>query len=170
MKLTPDELQKIDNLTIDLLRENYGSIDNLKPPIRLDRLFSKYGLTLKVAEMEEEGIAGVYDRDKKTIVVNEDDSYHRQVFTIAHELGHFFLHKELKWDIFYRADQFDHVDDMKKSELEANWFAICLLMPKIVVENYAWGLGRNVTRIAEAFEVSNRAALYRMQHLGLIKD
>ena len=39
-------------------------------------------------------VAGFIDFTEQAIYVNAADPYNRQTFTIAHELGHYFLHKE----------------------------------------------------------------------------
>ena len=73
--------------------------------------------------------------DIPVIYYNAKHTEHMQVFTIAHELGHYFLnHLDdtepetvcLDRD-FERLD--DSVNERAKKEVEANFFAACLLLP-----------------------------------------
>lgn len=70
-----------------------------------------------------------------TIVLSDLTSRKRDRFTIAHELGHYFLHYKLtsegKNDVVMRAtrEKREGDPDHERAEWEANWFAAGLLMP-----------------------------------------
>lgn len=96
----------------------------------------------------------------------------RILFSIAHELGHLFLHlldddgKISKEEVLARRTR-----DTSKEELEANEFAAALLMPEeafvikcreVMSENKI-----NLSIMAEAFNVSIQAATVRGNVLGL---
>lgn len=58
------------------------------------------------------------------IYVNQEDSPSRKVFTIAHELGHYFLHKDscdnfVDGPLIYRKEK----SKFETKEIEANEFA-----------------------------------------------
>lgn len=69
------------------------------------------------------------------ILLNRDTVGERQRFTIAHELGHYFLHYVNRRvndesPAFCMMAKFGKMDDNLKAEYEANWFALTFLMPE----------------------------------------
>lgn len=109
----------------------------------------------------------------RVIVVNSFDSAARQRFTIAHELGHYILHKGEK-ELYAHRD----VGENNLTEREANIFASNLLMPESLVKSFLnnlqeeyWGFISDTQKIfslAEKFAVSNLAAKVRLEQLKLI--
>jgi len=113
------------------------------PPVPLTNIVSSYGINIVYADFSSlpkgNEIAGFMDFDKKKIVVNKDDPPNRQRFTIAHELGHYLLHKdyvkdESRYNVLLRRPLKDL--DYTKEEQEANCFAANLLVPKEMLEKY----------------------------------
>jgi Zn-dependent peptidase ImmA (M78 family) len=71
--------------------------------------------------------------DKPVIYVNANNSPQRQAFTIAHELGHYFLgHTPDEWGINRRPAAYTQAKP--SSEQEADCFAANLLMPANMVK------------------------------------
>lgn len=64
------------------------------------------------------------------------DNIGRKNFTIAHELGHFFLEHELKSNVFYCLDNEiqEEAEAINPIEREANYFASCFLMPELKIK------------------------------------
>lgn len=83
----------------------------------------------------------------------------RDKFTIAHELGHYFLHAEQGATpiIAYRRGS-------TRIEWEANWFAAALLMPRKQFREACREYP--LERVASMFGVSQPAANVRKQSLG----
>ena len=117
-----------------------------------------------------------YENESIEIFVNRNDSYERQRFTIAHELGHYFLHLQ-------NAPLFERVDMHRATgystnmpeEVEANNFAAALLMNKSMVvekflltKNFNFTLDKSIEYLANIFGVSKSAMQYRLINLGLI--
>lgn len=100
------------------------------------------------------------DDGKNHILVNIYDSYERQRFTIAHELGHLLLDKSETIDC--RESIFSN--DIK--ELKANEFAGSLLMPKEWLEEVLKIVDDN-DKLANIFQVSRQAIEVRRRNLGL---
>lgn len=106
----------------------------------------------------------------------------RQYFTLAHELWHFFLHKELlgnnsviedKKDekYLFRPSIFSNVsEDMRHIEEEANEFAWMLLMPEFSVRELVRTIGISLPILANYFNVSTAAIKYRLYKLGIIEN
>ena len=75
------------------------------------------------------------------IVINRAiDNEGRKHFTIAHELGHYFLSHQLKQNTFYCSKNEIVEEGLWKDpiEQEANYFASCLLMPEEKVKMHFW--------------------------------
>ncbi len=128
-----------------------------------------------------EGASGAisYDKEKESfsIFINFNKPKTRQHFTIAHELGHYFLHsdiiktEELLIDeesfldgnrVLFRLDKADRND----IETQANNFAAILIMPEDLVYK-AWEELGSVEECAKVFNVSISAMSIRLERLGL---
>lgn len=117
----------------------------------------------------------------------------RKNFTIAHELGHYFLCHDLKCEQCYDADIYEEGIIENPIEQEANLFASCLLMPEqklksaflsilqnsrkakvkdfLYVQNdstYGIWCGIKET-LTKRYGVSETALRYRLINLGLVK-
>lgn len=114
------------------------------------------------------------------IVVNKDNPPERQRFTIAHELGHYFLH----------ANQSVHIDDRDTAELvlyrdkqsseathireiQANQYAAELLMPSAMIDGDVselrkinLGMSEIVVKLAEQYKVSQSAMTIRLSKIA----
>jgi len=103
-------------------------------------------------------------KDIRAIFVNEKDPFPRQRFTVAHELGHFFLHLTDKEDgvfVSFRSLK-------SPQETEANKFASDLLMPAALLkEEHKKAFIATAEYFAELFEVSRKAMQIRLNYLGL---
>lgn len=107
--------------------------------------------------------------DKWVIYVNRNDSRQRQLFTIAHELGHFFAHKEL-CDEFVDGQLVSRSEQEKYAmqELEANEFAGNLVMPEDKIReqvNEQQLTQQRVMDLARQFQVSSIAMATRLRNL-----
>lgn len=119
---------------------------------------------------------------KFKIYLEEKNSVKRQKFTYAHELGHFFLHKNLLVDnniiedkkeekYLFRNDIYDNVSaEMKQIEEEANEFAGILLMPEETVRKIVDVVWMSIPVMADYFEVSEKAMKYRLYKLWIIRE
>jgi predicted transcriptional regulator len=93
----------------------------------------------------------------------------RDRFTIAHELGHLFLHlpmvKKRDPDATMIATRWvdETNQDQQRAEWEANWFAAGFLMP---AEEFLEYKDHDVEYIASRFNVSVQAAQIRLKLLG----
>ena len=164
MALSKNQIQEIENCSWDLLIEVYNDKEII-PPIDINFVVDKIGLKLKFGFFKNENIDGAYDKVNRTIYVKKDAPYVRQVFTVAHEIGHYCLHKEIPLETFYRNDLND--TSLKNEEQEANWFASSLLMPNSLVRSI-WSITKDINEIATRFSVSSTMAYYRLKNLGYI--
>ena len=117
-------------------------------------------------------------KDSERIVfTNSSQILSREVFTAAHELGHHRLHLSEFGRTLIKDDDCGEKNEL---EIEANYFAACLLMPADKIERFKrlelnlkdpiyWD-GFDIARIQTAFNVSYDMALVRLKALGYIND
>lgn len=148
----------------EILEEN----SVVSPPVRINEIIENYGLKALESSFSDPEIAGVIDVEREKIYVNKDHSPTRKIFTIAHELGHWILHRneltdELgKYAILYRKPMGEVNDD--PIEKQANAFAAHLLVPKKFLKKYYEEIKRNnISAIAEIFGVSHELIGYRIK-------
>jgi Zn-dependent peptidase ImmA (M78 family) len=109
------------------------------------------------------------------IVISPHQNQQRKSFTIAHELGHLFLHMGFRTDldVWCKQDQtvyrrFGRSDQ----EYQANEFAAALLMPKEVYREVLFSYASNnrvdMRKVAQHFNVSLAAAVNRGKFLGYL--
>ncbi|CAN5432621.1 ImmA/IrrE family metallo-endopeptidase [soil metagenome] len=140
----------------------------LDAPVPVNQIAENLSLELLRGSFIEAQVAGFIDLDMSLIVVNEKDSLNRQVFTIAHEIGHFVMHKErLREDasmaIMYRKPIGGEADPY---EQEANAFAANLLVPEDLLAKYFEYQSFHV--VARIFGVSEEVIRYRLKTTGRI--
>ncbi len=110
---------------------------------------------------------------KFTIYVSSITSAERDRFTIAHELGHLFLHfpqiKKTDPDAGMVATRWvsDTDEEQRRAEWEANWFAAAFLMPKVEFERAFRKRANDLRSVANYFGVSTHAAQVRAKTLEL---
>ena len=122
------------------------------------------------------GFALIKDLDR-IIFSNSSLILSREIFTVAHEMGHQKLHLTELGITIIKDDDFL---DRDESEVEANYFAACLLMPREMVDKFIrfelneksiekWS-GLDIARIQTAFNVSYDMTLVRLKVLGKLND
>jgi len=120
------------------------------------------------------GFACLKDTDR-IIFSNSSLILAREIFSVAHEIGHQKLHLSEQGITIIRDDDFNDRDEI---EIEANYFAACLLMPEDKVNKFirlelnsknvdAW-TGLDIARIQTAFNVSYDMAVIRLKALHII--
>lgn len=142
-----------------LTKDGFGHI---VVPVDLGQILRKYNLKAFNTDFVEPNIAGALDRRAKKIYINRDDPQTRKVFTLAHELGHYFMHDSKNVDILYREK-----DNRTSDEREADHFAAMILMPEDTIRTY-WTIAESVQDLANTFGVSYQAMLNRLRDLGYI--
>jgi len=93
------------------------------PPVDPVKLAREQGLTVYFARFSGESVTvtGFYDCEDNAIFVNSDEFPLRQTFTVAHELGHFVMHKEWARSAAYKILMRDSLysgDDTHEKESE----------------------------------------------------
>lgn len=142
----------------------------------------KKDLNIYLTDDMKPGVSGIiyFDKNDKTfnIFINKSKSEARIQFTIAHELGHYFLHSEeikSKKAIVDGDELLDgnrmlyslDVAETSRIEIEANNFAAILIMPERFVKS-AWSKLQSVEECAKVFNVSVSIMSIRLEKLNLI--
>lgn len=148
-----------------VLQENF--INN--PPIDVYEIAKNEGLEIEVKDFGDKfnDISGYIKPEIRTIFVNSRDPENRRKFTIAHELGHWILHRDKlksepeKYAVLYRIPLGRAQDD--PIEQEANYFAANLLVPQ---EMLTVRKGEKTEEeLATEFQVSRDVIGYRLSDL-----
>lgn len=147
-------------------KANEVTADISSPPVPVYEIAESNGVNVVFADFGEhsESVSGLCDFKAARIYVNKDDSLERQAFTMAHELGHWLLHRR-----FYLADpdsypllpRFSNPNRDDPKEKEANKFAACLLVPDRLLAPIK---DAPVSALAGIFAVSRTMMEYRLKN------
>lgn len=162
--------QRIEAIAIDILEKL--SIDKAQDinPIKIAKSLD---VDIRKENMGND-ISGLFvvKNNKPYIRYNSSEITERQRFTIAHELGHFILHKDTPLFIDKKKIMFRNSESTTgeiRKEREANSFAASLLMPSKFVElefNQIPEDKEPVKFLAKKFKVSEQAMTFRLANLG----
>lgn len=170
--------RQIEELAEKVLREAGIQV----APIEISQIAKLHGVEITDYDLgvDVSGVLVLKD-GKATIGLNPNDSKVRRRFTIAHELGHFFLehqrgglfvdnHKK-NFAVMYRDAQSSTGEILQ--EQEANAFAAAILMPRELLESWTKKFNFDLTdesdlkTLANQFKVSSQAMAIRIANLGL---
>lgn len=148
-------------------------------PINPVTIAKREGMAVNNAKFSDESMAGMIARrgDNITLLVNQSDPPYRKRFTIAHELGHHFLHllKDGEFvdgeENLFRQPKGDPSKwtPEQSREYQANMFAAGLLMPDDAVQK-EWEESKSLDQMARRFNVSEQAMGIRLDQLGLLDE
>ena len=167
--------KRIDEKAKRLLQQS----DALALPVDLNQVVRYLGLSLDETPLENE-YSGFLAVKEKTIVVNLRHPPARRRFTIAHEIGHYQLHRRsedipvfIDRAVYHRKESAEGVDHLM--EMQANAYAAGLLMPEALLDAYlekhpTLDLEKpaDIKALAEDFEVSRPAMEFRLINLGFV--
>lgn len=199
---SPESLTKAMQTDIEYIVENKLKI-NLQY-LKLDYNKNLLGMTImnpmKVKYLDENSqvVEEIFDRN--TILINEflateKNQEHRLYFTLAHEIGHWYLQRKdayidsgqqnlfgqeaIKSSINRFVDNIDIFKFKRKKlvteedwlEWQANYFASCILMPKKMFTNEYLKLQdknilERVSLLSRIFNVSEEATMYRIKEIS----
>jgi Zn-dependent peptidase ImmA (M78 family) len=132
----------------------------------------------------DDNVLGAYDFEEDKLYLRDDcGSEVRRRFTLAHEYGHFVLHRphflQQVFDFYSDANKGKvqlhrgSLDKRNQLEVQANMFASHFLMPTGLVKDFVRARPSHqpdevVHEVAGAFCVSRQAATIRLEHLGFL--
>ena len=133
------------------------------PPVALEDICRAEGLAVCARPFDY--VAGLFVNDDvfPVIVVNSRQPSTRRRFTVAHELGHYYLR--------HKRSSFAEPGGASRQERDAERFAANLLMPAAWVrrcwKTYAANPENRVSILTDLFEVSKAALRVRLKELDL---
>lgn len=137
-----------------------------EPPIPVLEIAEDNGVDVVFAGFgpNNDTVAGLCDFMNRKIYINRDDKRPRQMFTMAHELGHWMLHRaefEEHPELYQIMPRFQQANRECPLEKEANAFAAELLVPKHLLDDV-----RNAptAALADVFGVSRTMMEYRLKN------
>jgi len=142
-------------------------------PVNVEEIAKKFNIFISQAPSKE--FSGLLYRKEEVafMAINSSEPLVRQRFTIAHELGHYFLHHSKDTFIEYRDNDRNVIKGPK--EIEANQFAAELLMPKKFIEKEINNFedktidSEKISYLAKRFHVSEEAMSFRLMNLNIAK-
>jgi Zn-dependent peptidase ImmA (M78 family) len=152
---------------------------NIKtPPVPVERIAKTLGAEVRFAPFDDELSGMIYIQNGVPIIgVNSLHHPNRRRFTIAHELGHLELHRDMISASVHVDKNFPALmRDATSStgteliEIQANEFAAELLMPNTLMDSAFVGRQFDIdddapiAEIAKRFRVSKQALEYRIRN------
>lgn len=172
MATAPARPDPAADLWARLTDEQRGQISGFaaQVPVPVGQIGQALGLRIQSVTLPPNisGLIKLADDGVFEIQVNNTDAPVRQRFTVAHEIAHFLLHRELidndgiEDSILYRSKL------SNRQEAEANRLAAAILLPWNEVrnwhlQNYGCEPAReNLENLASAFKTSSLAAGFRL--------
>lgn len=169
-------VRKFINDISDDIRKAYG----IQTPIHnMEEIVTLLGGRINLLEEDDaiyDGLIRKSSEDGFEIRISPFQSRERMNFTIAHEIGHLFLHMGyiILPSLWERQDELEYKRFGKgDDEYEANEFAAAFLMPKDeyrdkIIE-FSEDRTVNMKKVAEYFNVSVQAAINRGRFLGYLE-
>jgi Zn-dependent peptidase ImmA (M78 family) len=164
-------------LIVDNLREEHGLTT---APINIKKLAKNVGVEIMEENFNELLSGFVYQKHgNKLIGINSKHSALRKRFTVAHEIGHLYLHKtsSVNYDkavMMFRDSHASEGTDTK--EIQANQFAAELLMPQDLIREDIKKAGiidltddKFIDKLAKKYQVSSQAMAIRLSRLYYFK-
>jgi Zn-dependent peptidase ImmA (M78 family) len=148
-------------------------------PTPVEKIAKALGAQVRFSPFDDELSGMVYIKEGVPIIgVNSLHHPNRQRFTIAHELGHLELHREMITSAVHVDKNFPALmrdpvaaTGTERIEIDANQFAAELLMPRASIEIALAGKTFDIDddspieELAKKFRVSKQALEYRIRNL-----
>lgn len=147
-----------------------GITDPLELPI--ETIIKSKNILIKEEEIDGADGRILMKEDSGIITINSNISFYpRKRFILAHELGHFELHRHLKKGFTDNDETLNHSSQpyFSQEEIEANEFAAEFLMPTEMFAKECKGKVFNykvIEHLAAKFEVSKTAAILKFLKKG----
>ena len=166
--ITNKRKTQIEEITINLLnRHNY--IDDM---VDIADIVRQQNYNVFIDDLDN-NISGYVDHENREVVLNKNETPERRRFTLAHELGHIILNSNNR--IQHRDNILNNQLDIYANddkEVEANYFAGCILMPRNVFirefNSIKGDIDYKIQKLAYYFGVSKLAVNVRANVLNLI--
>lgn len=159
--------EHIEELTENILRDH----DCLEVPVNVGAVASELGIDVHEGAFDDDVSGTIYimGEHKAVVALNANNNPRRKRFTLAHEIGHFLLHKGRGIHVDTENMLFRREGISKDPrETAANQFAAALLMPRVLLEKELEDDQFDIDDLAKKFNVSSQAMSFRLVNLKLI--
>jgi Zn-dependent peptidase ImmA (M78 family) len=153
---------------------DFLSVEFESPLIPVKRIAEERGIDVVFKDFAKfSDVAGLCDFSASSMYVNNAETFEEQMFTIAHELGHWELHRSLfdtasssdsqgyEYEVLMRDHTIKPGDN--PLEDEANLFARHLLVPSRLLKSVSHATDETLARM---FVVSTKLIAQRRSELG----
>jgi len=160
-----------------------ASLGIREAPVNVKAVAKHLGIRILSVELDDD-VSGllITKPNMAYIAIRRDDPPSRQRFSIAHEIGHFFLRHQFEPGEHVHVDRGHRISQRNRRsstgtnlmEVEANQFAACLLMPGALVRASIEELkaeelyDAHITVLADKFNVSEQAMTIRLSAMGFL--
>jgi Zn-dependent peptidase ImmA (M78 family) len=163
-----DRQTPIDTIDSPRKLQKFAESNGIKTcPLDVQRVAEKLDIQVLFHNFSDNEISGTLEKnDEGTWIIRVNDNHHpnRQRYTIAHELGHYCLHRHQ--ELFFEDQIFFRGLEPTKTERQANKFASEILMPEEKFQEFLDQNITNVDELAKNFQVSTLALRVRAKELG----
>lgn len=162
---TPTHYDEIEKIASNLRR--HWNLNN-GPITDITHLFEKHGIVVSIISGEDISIdaCSKWVGNKLFIIVGNDRAVPSRIkFSLAHELGHYLIHKHVKEEEFNKKDVYKRMED------EANHFASSFLLPAQTFSDELVSTSLDYYRLLkERWQVSMQMMIYRSRELDIINE
>lgn len=174
------KLDKTEKNAISVAREILEALEIKKVPVDISEILTGLGFKIYALNSLKNNISGIifisHDlMDKfgtdKIIIVNSEDTFGRQRFTLAHEFSHFIFDFDLSSNAEF-IDLYDIENSDNGSEKVSSRFAAELLMPADIflneiskISNEKVNYYDKISKISDIFGVSTKSVERRFVEL-----
>jgi len=153
-------------LLVELLAQKYLQLGEVQcPPIPIALIGSiVQGSITEVRHLPLKAYHGAiwHPKDEWIVQLKADDTLGMKRFTLFHEVFHILAHCR-GTPVFKKRG----LEQGSFNELLADYFAICLLMPRQWIRE-TWAEAKDLDRVAEIFDAPKPAVCIRLRQLGLV--
>jgi Zn-dependent peptidase ImmA (M78 family) len=148
---------------------NFARQNNIKAvPLDIGALMELMGIKIICSNTLPDNTSGILKETELGWVCEVNAKHHitRQRFTLAHQLAHYILHRDDETKEFIDYAYLGKSINNNRIELEANEFAINLLMPKADFKYYIQNVSKDSDDVAKYFKVSPLAVRLKVNQLN----
>jgi Zn-dependent peptidase ImmA (M78 family) len=161
----------------DAVLEKFGPVN---APVPVEKIAKSLGIQVRFSPLDDELSGMIFIKNGTPIVgINAIHHPNRQRFTLAHEIGHFELHRDMLTSEVHVDKSFPilmrdpkSASGSERHEIQANQFAAALLMPKKLLvpalDNRKFDdidSDKPLEELAKKFRVSKQALEYRIRNI-----
>lgn len=148
----------------DMARKALRETNSLRVPVPVFDIANHYGFKVAFLDQPADKFSGILHRAKKAIGINKHHHPVRQRFSLAHELGHYFLDHPTADDELPGDEGLAERDIY---ESEANEFAAELLVPRSLLKTVLENM-KDIESLTKCFEVSRHVIAIQLSKHGFL--